>query len=73
MPMPKTRQTPTNHQTPNGESSSFFRSSSLAVAVSFTAVPCGAGPVAFSRSTRSVPPKSRGSVPVAWAARTSWA
>src|SRR5690606_3427385 len=69
MPIPAIRHTPTYHQTPKPEPEPDSASEAAASAFSCSA----AGPVAASRFTRSTPPKARGSAPVAWAARISWA
>lgn len=50
-----------------------FPCAAVAAGAVADAMGLGVGPVAFSRSTRSIPPKLRGSVPVAWAAKMSWA
>lgn len=79
MPMPPTRPTPMIHQrlTPPSSSSEALSWSSLSFLPSAGAVEASedvaAGPVAPSCFTRSAPPKARGSVPVAFAAKISCA
>ena len=67
-----TKKTPTIHQVAEEDLPSFFSVLSDGDGLALAAA-AGFGPRFVSCWTRSAPPALRGSLPVAWAARTSWA